>query len=628
MSFPIHFRVAAVLLATFVASSSAAKIETGVVRSVIGEVERQKNGQGDFKPLRVKNKVHSGDYIKTYDECQAIIALPDGSTFSIEEKSLVALSEIMSEDGVNRAVAEVKQGKIRFDVEKQGNSDSYIKFKTGTATAAIRGTKGIFGLNRRNKLIAALHNGKLDIENGKRSFSITGGQAAIPVGDDHVVLDLNGAGDSDFMNMVDSLSSDTTLNQDSLQNKILEMDAAFSEKQNALSEAVKCEFSPLPDTVRENSVSIKGKCSENVLVEINNEKLETSGGEISFTTNWASSAIGEKRFAIICHSEGVTVDCGNLSTYFAGKADSTAADSVSPNAYTPLTITTGSPAVVCDPAAVTIEGVFDASDPLATLYVTLGKFKSPNLVPLSAGGKFSTTINISDKNKNWNETKATVEYNSNALKKSEKASIDIQVNKSCKNVNTIRPTVTVLPNIFKKCKATVSIDNVTDDNVLFRMSIDGTPIKEIAYSKNDRYALELTSGRHQYTFEAEDLAHNKTQVTKEMACYKNESVKLNIAGGNTERLRVPPPPGNIKRTFHKVLRFSISGIPQNDPDYIKRITITQEGKAPVTLQNSDIQSVNFDHQVELPYGKTTQVKIDVVMKSEQILTATKTYEVH
>ena len=70
----------------------------------------------------------------------------------------------------------------------------------------------------------------------------------------------------------------------------------------------------------------------------------------------------------------------------------------------------------------------------------------------------------------------------------------------------------------------------------------------------------------------------------------------------------------------------MTGLPQNDPDYIKEIKISMPGKT-ILLRGSDLLSNRIDQQIELTRGKPTTINITVKLKSEEILTAQQPYEV-
>ena len=70
----------------------------------------------------------------------------------------------------------------------------------------------------------------------------------------------------------------------------------------------------------------------------------------------------------------------------------------------------------------------------------------------------------------------------------------------------------------------------------------------------------------------------------------------------------------------------MAGLPQNDPDYIKEIKISMPGNT-ILLRGSDLISNRIDQQIELTRGVPTTINITVKLKSEEVLTTQKTYEV-
>lgn len=650
MSFYRYFKIFTLFLAVLIGYSGAAK--TGKVTYRNGEAYL--NAKNDDNMINIGNKVRQGDQVMTMYESQVIIALPDGSKLTVEENTHVIIKELSFENDKNVSTTEVKKGKISFDVQKQNGSESSIKFRTGTATAAIRGTNGTLAVTSKGKTFASLNNGKLDINygpNGNKLVSINGGQAALPIGDEYIILDLNASEDPTFFETLDTLLNDTTLTADSLTKLVLAQDSIINSQNNELKKSINCTLDALPDTLFEPKVSTKGHCDEGTdSVEIGGI-IKKASGEFTHDLNWATSAAGPKKFAATCYSQGKGFLCGQLETYYNNSKasdstevqdslevqdttaviDSLVQDSVVQDTveaeHIPLTITSSSPIMVCDPAAATVEGLFDPKDPKAILTVTIGNQTSPNLAPRSANGQFVYTVTINDKKNNWNETKAVVEYRSEKYG-NEKQTIELNVDKTCKNVNLARPVISLQRTDSLKCQADISLTSLKDDQAIYKAVIDGTPTAESYLDKDSYFTQKLTSGLHSYVFEAVDQAGNKSQVKKTLGCYPPMSVGINVSGGTYERLRVPPPPGNISTSFHRVLRFKVIGIPQNDPIYIKRISITQDNKPTINLYPTDFQSTSFDQQIELTRGKNSNVKIEVVMKNGKMLSVTKTYEVH
>ena len=626
MSFSSRFKFIAVALMLAVPFSYAAKNTSGKVRSVIGDVTTQKKSEGNWVPLRVGAKVKEKDIIRTLVESQAIVALPDGSTISVEENSLVEFSQLLSEDGVQTAMTDIKSGKVRFDVQKQASKESSFKFKTGTATAAIRGTDGVIGMSSKGLPIASLRNGRLEINLSGKVVGINGGETAVPSGDDFLVLELSSSGDLDFLNEIDAMLSDTTMTLDKLKETILNKDKEYREKQTAARDSLKCTFEALPDTIYVPSVTVKGTCPAGVSVELSSERIESTGEMVQFTPNWAPSSVGEKKFPVVCYAGKVSFGCADLKTYYKLPPDTTTQDTVAQATRIPFEVTTSTPINICESGAATIEGQFDPADSAATLFVKLGNYTSPNLVPLSAEGKWTHTITISDQKGNWNEKYATVEFNGVTGKATVK--VELNVDKTCGAINLDRPVLLFQRADSIRCEASVSIANIKDDIVILSTERDNTPLKETYFDKNSYSTLKLKSGLHDYTWTARDQAGNKTELKRKLGCYPNIQASISLSKGQNERLRVPPPPRGVSKKFERSLVFSIAGVPEQDPSHIKRIVVKKGNENLLFLEGSQqITELRHEVRVELEYGKKTEISIQVLLKNGKTLNVTKTYEV-
>lgn len=634
MSFSKYFKLTTALLVLLTEVSFAAS--SGKVRFSTGEVHLFRKGtefliHGDKnKPenqgLKPKNKVKQDDNIRTFIESQAIIALPDGSRFSIQENTDLTITGLKFENGDNVFTTVINNGKMGFDVQKQKTAGKF-KFKTGTATAAIRGTAGVFG-SVKGRLVASLRNGEMVITDEKtgKNTVINGGQTVLGVNDSLIVLDLKSSGDSKFLNELDSLLSDTTkaIDLETLIKSVNDKDADYQKRLEAVKSQANCTVQPLPDTIYTSNNKVSVQCNQGILVGIYKPVLST-GEPMEFEVGWESTSIGIKNIDINCYLDSLySYPYANLKTYYAGKIDTTAKD----EPHQPLTITSSSPLKVCSPASATIEGTFDPRDSSATLIVKLGSYTSANLVPVSANGKFSQTIQISDKNNNWNEKSASVTYTSQTYG-TETATIDLEINKSCKDVNTISPKVSFVSYDSLQCWLQVNFSDIGDEYAIYTHSVDGTPGKEVAISKDLLVNINLQKGRHDYVVKIADQAEHASEIRKSLGCYKAiNGAKISIPGENPERIRVPPtPPKNFNTEFYRNLRFDVTGLPGNNPDYIKEIKIAQNGKRPILLRGSDLTAVNFDQQITLNRGTSSKVNITVILKSGQILNATKTYEV-
>lgn len=625
MSFSRYFKAISILVA-LMAGVSMSAVTKGKIRYAVGpKAFHEPKGKGGFIKAENGSPVFKKDNFQTGEASQITVQLPDGSALIINENTETTMLELLNEDGINRTTVDIKNGKVNFDAQKQAKGSEF-KFKTGTATAAIRGTKGVVGSTRRGKFIAALSEGKLEVTDDRsgRLYAINGGQTALPVGDSLLIMELSSSGDAAFLTKIDTLLGDSSLTLDSLARSIVDADKKHQEELNQFRSELSCTVEALADTIYTHKIVVKAQCNRDVRVAIFETPVPTNGQAVEIPVDWAQSLIGPKTFPLKCYMDSLSsVNCGSVNTYYAGAKDTV----VQEVAHRPLTITTGSPAKICNPASVTVEGFFDTTDAQATLTLRMGSFSTPNLVPLSVGGAFSHTIAISDKQGNWNERQIFAEFKSSSFG-TETAVLNLDIDKTCKDVNRIRPEISFDSYDSLRCTMQVSARNLDSDRAIMTVAVDGTSGNETYLDKDTRLSLPLTKGVHGYELKLTDQAENKSTLSKNLGCFPAiNGARISISGGTNERLRVPPPPGGIKNSFYKVLRFSVNGLPQNNPVYIKQIVISQSGKRDITLHESDIQSNQIDQQIELVRGKQATVNITVTLKSGQVLNASKTYEV-
>ena len=628
MYFSTYSKLLAIFTALLLAMPAiAAKPTNGKVRSVLGDVARQKANKTNWAALRVGATVEQADKIRTEIESQAIISLPDGSSISIEENTLVVFEQLVANDGNQKLTADVQHGKVRFDVQKQKGKESSFQFRTGTATAAVRGTAGVIGQTSRGKPIAALREGKLEISTGSNTVNINGGETAVPDGDSFAVLQLASSGDLDFLNKIDSLLSDTTKSLDDLKKTILALDSVYAANLKHAADTLGCAFESIPDTVTTPVLTVRGTCKPGIFVEIGAERIETTDEPFQFTPTWDANAFGAKKYPVSCFVGKISLPCGYITTNYVkpAKPVKKIKKQEAKVEKVEFKLTTPSPAKVCNTGSVTLEGTFDTTAANATLFVKLGNYTSPNLIPFSQGSKFTHTIAVSDRIGNWEEKKAYAEFHTSEGVQVE--SVDLQIDKACAKVNQEKPIINFQRYDSTRCEASLSVSNIKGDVVLLSTLIDGALSRETSLDKDIFTTFKLKAGSHKYTFKAEDRAGNKAELSKTLGCFPKVNTSLAVQGGNYELIRAPLSPNGAKTGISRNVKFKISNVPQQDPSQIKRITIKQNGKNIVQLQNKQITDLNFDIPVELVRDKKTIIKIEVVMKNGRVLNASKTYEV-
>ena len=661
MSFSIKIKASLALLMAFSSIALAAKPTSGKVIDKLGEAKLQKATKiGDWTEISVGNRVKEKDQIRTGIESHVAITLSDGSSIVVQENSLVEFTTLQAEDGIQTALTDIKTGKVKFDAQKQHSSGSF-KFKTATATAAIRGTDGYFGwtVKTRGTYLSLVRGNGVLRSNDGTECEVNGGQTAFFRGKSPKchVFDIKSSGNKDFINGLDSLLDNETITEDKLNDFIQKLDKDLQEQMNKAIESISCKFEPLEDTTTVSNVSIKGICSPGVTLNLSGATFESKGEAFEIHTEWAPSSEGLKKFNATCTGsleypcknqpekkskkpvlckKDVTIECGTLTTYYKNPAATHAVDSTAQDSTTktdsiivkPFAITTPSPVTVCEPGSVTIEGTFDQTDPKATLFVKMGNYKSRNLVPLSANGDFVHMINISDVAKNWNETKITVEYNGASGARS--ASILLNVDKTCKQVNMKRPVLTFVSSSPIRCDARFALTEATDDIVIVSKEIDGNAYGETTYRQNTNLSLKLTPGIHKYTLKATDQAGNTATTTRRIGCFPPHTASIEIAGKTVETLRPPPAPpyqDKANEDIRQTMRFKLVGVLQQNPEHIKHIKVTQDGKTLLDISGEQIVDLDYDVPVSLYRGTRSILNVYAEMMNGKKYNAVKIYEV-
>lgn len=642
MSFSSHIfascaKTTALLLMAALTFSYADKPLKGKVRYKVGEVNRQEAKQDDWKPLRQGANVKEADKIKTEKEAQATIAFPDGSILSVEENSLVEIKILSSDDGGSQhAMADIKEGKIKFNAQTQGIGNT-LQFRTGTATAAIRGTDGVIAALSDNQSLFSLATGlmALSIDNSKEE-ELKPQQTAISIpkrfgkNEKFAFFKAASSGNITFINdiidVVEKNMKEASSYEEWFKNidkALSEADKNFQQKVEKIKSSLNCEFENLPDSIFVPSVLIKGHCNSKIKMEINGEVFEEISSEFQNQLNWEDvETASTKKVLINCTDieTGVGLECGRLSTFFMPTLES-----MPTQASGNMAVAIQQPIEVDDDGFVNIEGKYDPNN-IESIVISIGNKKTTNLVSKTGTGEFYASIPVNDEIGNWDESAVQITYIAkNGEEKKE--SLDLSVDKSKKAVNIAGPKMrSIFADSISKCVSKIDLSGVKGDQVILSTFIDGTPISEKRYTDNAKITTTLKPGKHSYSFIATDMAGNKQELNMKMGCYALSSGKISVSGNAVERLRVPPPPNGVDPDLHKTLKFKIENIPGQDPDYIKRVTV-KKGDKIIFRQQSQFEDINFDIPVELNRSKSNVFKIEVVLKNRSVLTATKTYEV-
>lgn len=510
----------------------------GKVRMTLGEVDRWKAKQNEWIQLKTGRNVYQSDKVRTGVASEVVFGLPDGSSIMIGENTIVEMEKLFepNDEGGFETKIDVEKGFLNFAVHKLKNKKSKFIFKTGTATASIRGTEGYIG--GEGVFFAGLKTGKLEITPAGSDKPVFIGAGETTFGKDSlVVVKLASSGEARFAKRLSKILADKSKSVKELQAEVQKADSTFQQE------------------LREEAQK-------------------------------AAAALPADGFIL----------------------------------------STTSPVEICE-GGLSIDGSYRTSDENASLILNVGKgFTSENLIR-AADGKahtFSEKIAISDENGLWTADKATLEFKGAGLTNSK--TIDLQINKSCSEVNTKAPTATISSYDSLHCVANVSVGDMKNDAAVMSIESDGSQISEEAITKNAQKRVKLQKGRHEYVVRIEDQAANKVELTKTMGCYPNKRFPIEVFGGPKEILKVPPPPEDIEDRITRTLQFRIR-IPENDPEYLNKVTVRFNGK--IILQESLTQIHTLDYQIPVTLSRDAKnhIDIEVVHKSGYTARAKKDYEV-
>lgn len=509
----------------------------GKVRMTLGDVTRWKAKLDNWQELHPGAKLYQSDKVRTGEESEVVFGFPDGSSISIAEKTEVELVNLFepNDEGGFETQIDINKGFLNFAVHKLKDKKSKFIFKTGTATASIRGTEGYIG--GEGVFFAGLKTGKLEItpRGSSKPVSIIAGETTFGT-DSLVVVKLVSSGNARFARTLEKILSDKSKSVKVLQDEILKADTVFQEQ---LKEEEKKAAAQLP----ENGFILK----------------------------------------------------------------------------------TESPIEICE-NGFTVEGSYRTSDESAALVVKVGGYTSGNLIRSSDGKShsFAEKIVVNDETGLWTADKAVVEFKSASATNSK--TIELQVNKACSEVNTKAPTISIATYDSLRCIANVSVGEMQNDAGIFVVQADGSQILEETVTKNVQKRVKLQKGRHEYVLRIEDQAGNLAEISKIMGCYPNKHFTVEVFGAAREVLKVPPPPKDVLDRILQTLQFRIR-IPENNPEYLYKVTVRQNGKVILQESLSQIHSLDYQIPVTLLRGGKNRFDIEVVHKSGYVSKGKKDYEV-
>ncbi|SHK36457.1 FecR domain-containing protein [Fibrobacter sp. UWB12] len=178
-----------------------------------------------------------------------------------------------------------------------------------------------------------------------------------------------------------------------------------------------------------------------------------------------------------------------------------------------------------------------------------------------------------------------------------------------------------------RCVANVSVSDVQGDDVRLSSLMDGTPIAEVGVKRNMSKRLDLRSGVHEYEFVVENSA-GRNSVKKTLGCYPMKPFSIKLFGKKYESITIPPEPpiANFDGTIMQTVQFQIR-VPENDPSFLNKVTVRQNGKVILQERLSQIQNLDYQIPVELNRDMKNRFDIEVIHKSGYVVKTSKVYGV-
>lgn len=281
------------------------------VRKSLGDANLQRKSEGNWSQLRIGQSVVEKDRIRTGAESEAILSVNDGSALWITELSEVTL-DVEIFDSLSRQVSVIiNNGGVHFDVQKQKKGNT-LMFRTGVATAAIRGTAGFVG-GYNGQMVASLKEGLVDVnkDGGEGAVSVGANQTVL-VGKDGQVrrLQLKSSGTRALSLQLANVNIFGEGPMDSLEKALTDFDNDYAARVAAFEKKLRFQAAPLSAQVFFPNVTLQARVNPGVVVTVLGES-DTVGanGVYQRTFEWDDDAYGTKRFLATCSEGDVEVQC-------------------------------------------------------------------------------------------------------------------------------------------------------------------------------------------------------------------------------------------------------------------------------------------------------------------------------
>lgn len=489
------FRVVPIvgLLAAFAVADAASSI--GKVRYILGEVTIQKKAKDGWNPLRIGLKVKNEDLIRTLVESEAGIALSDGSLITIEENTTIRFGTAVSRQNESGTTVELRTGRVFFDVQKRREGNPF-EFKTGTATAAIRGTNGFIESGAEG-VIVSLESGKMLVtDNSGKTLEVNGGETLVQ--DPEKGLQKFKTPSSGTRGLAKEIASEKkagTFHVDSLQRKAVELDKRNRSVMDSLAKNSPCDFAEIASKTTRPEIPVGGKCRAGVSIRVNGVEIPLSEkGTFDTAVSFGKESFGQKRTRITCSVGGTEMLCLEAFTEYLSPTSN------DENAFIRIKGERS-------PQGVAVKGEFFSEDENATVTVSLGKSSSENLNTPNARGHFSYTFPESEIASNAKRKFAVATLSSKA--RTWKDSVEI----------FLPPKIRLISANGETCEMAVAISGVDGRKIRVEEFVDGIPAtKAFVHSDISRSVFPMLPGKHHYRILASDSEGNHSEISETFVC--------------------------------------------------------------------------------------------------------------
>lgn len=650
-----------VLILTLLLSqySLAQTSQKATAKNVVGDVQMQKGSKGSWKPVKVGAKIRHRDRIRTFADANVEILFSTGTILTIEENSVVSMKELLEKGESKTSTIGVKKGNVLFNIKKLTSAKSKFKFESVTATAAIRGTSGGFGLMKSGSVIY-LTKGALHLKSSSgQAFKIKPNQIAIAAGgifkvhkfkntkglrhvlkklasiekkltelpQDEVLPEESLGLNSLFDNLPDSLQGEAVKALDSLEALQMNLDSAFVEPPEVLDTAlvdstlkgsinldVNASIASIGTYKTEIDVpelTLQGTCPSGGVVTVGALSVDSKEGKWSLILRWPEHEEGPRNFIAKCVLGSKVIDLGKVSFNYIRPVEEFKLELLTAKT---VKVTSGK---------ITVKGTYSGKD--TRLILTAGQ----RSVELTNPAKtFSYDFMVSDAARTWDIKELRVKLKSPQGEIVE--TISIEADRTAKGVNTQPALITASIDDLKGV-IRANVTQIEGDAVKIRYSVNGDVFEEFESSVNVvGRALKLEPGDNKYEIEATDLAGNVTLKTFAVISYwpRVEFVVSLISPTQSGKIRVPPmPPGRVEN-LRELFDIRIRNLPEDNPAYIKEIVvINAAANFRHVLRQSQINDVNFNIDIPLERGLRNKIIVRVTPQQGPVKEVNKVIEI-